>query len=633
MSTTAAYRSDIDCFRFLAVLAVIFFHCALPFSEGGFLGVDIFFVISGYVMYASVSRKSHFGWRDIPHFFKKRILRIYPALLITLLLTACASALIMDVVAFDYFGKQLFFAALSLSNLLFAKGHNYFDSDTPILLHTWSLAVEMQFYFIFPFFMIALTILKTRTKSAATFLLLILIGTTGLYAANTSEANSSFFLLQNRAFEFLLGMLAAHLPRINFTSKARSAIITSCLAAIVIQFMFLTAGDWHPGMLTLAAVLPAAIILKLGESIRIPQNATVNITAYLGRLSYGIYLFHFPITVITEQTLSQNPIILLTANIFITLPLAALSYRFFETPIRNIGYKKSFFAYINSAAIIAVAIGISGAGYLIAKHQGVPQRLQLFNTYAFEVSKLHTQSKSNFVRGYHIQPDQRGEILFIGDSLLQQYIDPISNALGIPKEKVDSVTRGGCVLLKGVDFEDVYADISCDDLREKLYNSQHTYKYIVISQYWGKYKNAVHNAPKRALESQSPHDYMIPFLEGTIDHFRNPKTQIIVLGVHPTIKIEHKIKIGPTLSATEYTAFLNSLRAAEQPYENHKKAFQGIQQSNVRILHSIDLFCNMNAQNCALKRDGKSFFDDYRHLTKAGQEHAEEQLKALFDRP
>ena len=622
------YRHDIDCLRFFAVACVILFHCNIALFKGGFLGVDIFFVISGYVMYLTTYDRDHWTIFDIAEFFKKRVLRIYPVLLLCIVLTTAACALWMSTTAFDYYGKQSFFAALSISNILYAQGHNYFDPNTPILLHTWSLGVEMQFYMLFPFLMIGLGWHKKNTPHLFTYIFLTLIIFTLFWSSMTSAENKSFFLLQNRAFEFLIGMFAAQLSVQNntFLATYKTAIYYVFLVILILCVAFFENGSSHPGIYTLAPILCTALFMYINKDHSLHESKTATTFSYLGRISYGIYLFHFPITFFTKELISDSPLILLLSNFVITIPLAALSYHYFETPIRRSGYQKTFISYIQSGAVLTCAVAIAASGYLIAKMEGMPERLKFLNPYAYEISEIHTQDKSMFTRGYNIQSSENKTVLFIGDSLLDQYIAPISSALDIPKSDIDSVTRGGCLLLKGVDFKDTFADISCSGLRDQLYALDTVYDYVIISQNWQKYKKTLLNADKKTTKDPSL-TYITPFIAKTIEHFRHENTKIIILGVHSSIKYAKKLEIGPTLSKNRYQNFKNSLKTRINEQTHNRKLFKDLSTKyGVDIIHTIGIFCRTSL-DCTLHDNEWSYFVDTQHLTKPGQAYAQEYFR------
>ena len=273
---------------------------------------------------------------------------------------------------------------------------------------------------------------------------------------------------------------------------------------------------------------------------------------------------------------------------------------------------------------------------MTAKQNGWPQRLEYLNPFAYDIAQHHEESREYFTRGYDVKAGDHGRILFIGDSVLQQYIDPISLALGFVPDEVDSVTRGGCVLLKGVDFEDIYADISCNGLREKLYALEKRYDYVVISQQWMSYQRAIRNAG--AAENAGDYSYIMPFLGQTLAFWQGRAGHVIVLGVHPFVGHPGgALEVSPALSQKRYGAFLAAQRLEKIPYiESNKALIDGSVRTyeNVSVVHPVDIFCDRvrvdQAPVCRLNDGTYSYFRDAQHLTKQGQALAEGYFSEIF---
>lgn len=614
------YRYDIDCLRCFAVFSVILFHCGFSLFSGGFIGVDIFFVISGYIMMRTSGVDVCYTPTKLIHFYKKRLLRIYPALLVTLCFSFIGGFFLLGVEAFDYFGKQLFFAAFSASNILFAQGHNYFSNDTPLLLHSWSLAVEMQFYMLFPFLIILLSMVsRIHKKAGALGFLISLFLCATLYAALNSHESRSFYLLQNRAFEFVFGMLICIVP-LQIKHEIRRIIAVLCFLVLCICIFVFPNNSYHPGLMTLIPVLFSGLFIRVMAETHLVQNKLTVFLSYIGRLSYGIYLIHFPVSVFTALLFPNDPWIILLANIFITMPMASLSYHFIETPIRRIGYEEFRKAALPITGIISFTLALAACGFIVAKKQGLIERFRIFNPYAYSVSQIHTPYKEYYTRGYDVKNGDRAKILFIGDSVLQQYIDPITKSFGFSHADVDVVSRGGCVLLKNVDFKDVFADISCNDLRERLYALDKKYDYVVLSQNWNSYRNAILNAVP-----SDDYQYIQPFTEDTLAHFSMIADNIILLGIHPAVTIKIPLSIDMFLSKTRYDLYKNTLSIADHSDEGNRDILEKIAQKySAHIIHPIDIFCDAegSAQQCTLSNDQWAFFSDGEHLTQAGQNKA-----------
>ncbi|PTX10675.1 peptidoglycan/LPS O-acetylase OafA/YrhL [Pontibacter mucosus] len=294
-----SFRYDINALRAIAVLGVLFFHYKVPYLEGGFTGVDIFFVISGYLMtriiLGSIGR-DEFSYKD---YIVKRLNRIVPALLFLVI--------VLTIVGFfvylpeDYRLNQRNAAAslLFYSNILYWQSADYFapSSDTNILLHTWSLSVEWQFYLLYP---IALIILKRLLKKQKTFVVFFTGSTLVILIASIIYSNynptSSFYLLPTRSWEMLAGGVALFSERVlkSHISRKVTAIVGYLL--ILVSLLVLDPSMVWPGVYTIIPVLATFLVIVANYSdFRIIRHESVQ---FIGRISYSLYLWHWPIYVI-----------------------------------------------------------------------------------------------------------------------------------------------------------------------------------------------------------------------------------------------------------------------------------------------------------------------------------------------
>lgn len=637
MEEKQPYRIDIDCLRCYAVLAVILFHCGFPLFSGGFVGVDYFFVISGFVMMRSLCFTRMSDFYDLLIYYQKRVFRIYPALLMMLFLTLCFSAVLFGAVEFDYFGKQLFFAGFSVSNLLFADGLNYFSANSPILLHTWSLAVEMQFYLFFPFFVIAYQALYARGVLRARVFVLLVFGISVAWACFATSHSGAFYRFENRAFEFLIGACLAVFTFAIKPSECRKGALL--VVGIILHLallgcvLFFENDILHPGAMTLIPISVAAAYIYFYTVFSFPVSKITQGFSYIGRISYGVYIYHFPVIIFTALLFGRNPWVLLLASLLITLPVSIVSYHWFETSIRKLGYQKSWTVLVPAGLLIVATLLLSATGFVIAKSGGFPQRLEHLNPYAYQMAQEHAQPKEFYERGYNVHEDKdHGRVLFVGDSLIQNYIDPVSRILNVQREDVDSVTRGGCMLLEGVVFVDTFSDVSCNDLRSKLYRLEKTYDYVFISQSWFAYHDSVTNQ-NSDLRAEGGF-YLQPFLKQSVDHFKTISEHVVVLGVHPRLLLEKDLSIGLLFDAQDYRDFKNGMSMALR-YEDielrKRKIENALYNQDVSVLHMSDLFCTQ-ATGCRFTDDALSYFYDEEHLTRHGQDFVQDKIEMQIPR-
>src|SRR5690606_15567610 len=210
-----------------------------------------------------------------------------------------------------------------------------------------------------------------------------------------------------------------------------------------------------------------------------------------------------------------------------------------------------------TAGLVASIPFFAVSGLAVAKSGGVPERFKLLNPFALEVAEAHGATfHRHYRRGFVVSQRDNTRVLFVGDSVLQQYAFPIMGALGIEREQADFVTRGGCVLLKGVDFKDQFSDISCDDLRDRLYRLDKKYDLVVVSQQWEGYEDSLMNAP----DGVSGIERWETFLANTVSHFKNYAGEVIVVGAHLKVTGATGIQPSVQISRESLSAQLRELQ-------------------------------------------------------------------------
>jgi peptidoglycan/LPS O-acetylase OafA/YrhL len=365
------YMPHVDGLRAIAVLSVIFFHFAIPGFEGGYIGVDIFFVISGFLITRLISHEiKTTGGFNFLHFYKRRIRRLLPALFFVLTISSIVAAILLTPENLIEFGVSLPAAALSVSNILFWFQSGYFDTASHLkpLLHTWSLSVEEQYYLIWPAFMV----LVWRTSSA--FYKLALIALMGLisfylnyYFVSKAEPgfNSTiFFLAPFRVFEFTIGALGIFLIGSKYLkSTFQELIALTGIALILTSLLLLNSKSIFPYINALAPCLGALFIILAQDSKIIKWLFGNKLTISIGLISYSLYLVHWPIYVFTKYSwLNISSIFFVTAMLLVTIILAVFVYHFVETPFRKANAKLFFKSIAFFCACICL-VGWSMSAY------------------------------------------------------------------------------------------------------------------------------------------------------------------------------------------------------------------------------------------------------------------------------
>ncbi|WP_165361510.1 acyltransferase family protein [Lichenibacterium ramalinae] len=368
-----AYRPDIDGLRAVAVTVVVLFHYGFAALPGGFVGVDVFFVISGFLITAITRDEIARGRFSLAAFYERRIRRIVPALVAVLLACGLASLFVFLPEDLRLLAKSTMAAAVFGSNLLFSRlAADYFDADNLTLqplLHTWSLAVEGQFYLLFPLVLLAL---KRRPRAAAAVLagLAALSFAWGTWGA-IHRPVPAFYLLPGRAWELLLGGLLACRPPPPLRGLASDAAVAAGLGAIALSALVYDAATPFPGPPALVPCLGALLVIGGGGG-RVSALLGAAAPAWLGRISYSLYLWHWPVIVLARYVRGPDlPLATRVALLAATVALAGLSYAAVERPFiarRTLPSRRGLLAGFALATAASLGLGqvldLTGRGLL-----------------------------------------------------------------------------------------------------------------------------------------------------------------------------------------------------------------------------------------------------------------------------
>jgi len=373
------HRADIDGLRAVAVLAVLLFHAGIPGFAGGFVGVDVFFVISGFLITRLIAEPILAGRFSLLRFFDQRARRLLPALVVLLLACLAAGALLQLPDVYADFGESLLAALGFVSNLHFAADTGYFaaEATSKPLLHTWSLGVEAQFYLVFPPVLMAAALLGGRRLMLAAVLLLLAVSLGLSVALTPGQGERAFYLGHLRAWELMVGAVVALLPDLATGSRRwRNALAALGLTAIVAAVLLYDPGVTFPGFAALLPCAGAALLVLAGGG---PATSGINtllarrLPVTLGLMSYSLYLWHWPILVYAEQWLGRP----LSAGmgllaLALALPVAALSWRWVEQPFRRAPAARRPRL---RASLALAALTSAGVALLVVASDGLPWRL------------------------------------------------------------------------------------------------------------------------------------------------------------------------------------------------------------------------------------------------------------------
>lgn len=456
------YRREIDGLRAIAVMPVILFHAGFQLFRGGFVGVDIFFVISGYLITSIILEQLRQGGFSFISFYERRARRILPALYFVLF--ACLPFAISWLQPADLKSFFSSFAAVSVfsSNILFWKESGYFDTAAELkpLLHTWSLAVEEQYYVIIPLLIFILW--KRRVGLFATFSILGFASLLGAEWASTHSPSAGFYLLPTRAWELLMGALCAV-----YLASTRSGNIPHFvreiggffgLSLIAFSTFCYSKDTPFPGVYALVPTMGASLIVLCAQSDTVVGRfLSLRVFVGIGLISYSAYLWHQPIFAFARHRSLDEPsamlFLILTAS---SLLLAGVSWRYVEAPFRARGKVSRRWIFTMAAAGLCAIFmaGIYGRGSITseagqslawATKGGIPQKLRGVSVNGADCSGRDPEDACSIQTGPYDKT-----LVIIGDSHARGMTQSIEPLLSQYRARMIDLTSSGCPLLPGL---------------------------------------------------------------------------------------------------------------------------------------------------------------------------------------
>jgi peptidoglycan/LPS O-acetylase OafA/YrhL len=377
------YRPEIDGLRALAILSVAFFHAEMGFG-GGYAGVDIFFVISGFLITSILYNDAAEGRPSLLQFWERRVRRIFPALSVVLAFCVFVGSIVYFPANLIDLGKQLRAQSLFSSNILFFLQSGYFDSSSELkaLLHTWSLAIEEQFYLFFP--LIFFTIYRVRKEILFPFVI-VMAGVSlacSVFWLGKNLDGAAFYLLPSRAWELLIGaMLALYKPVKPLLSKFAEVLGGVGLAAILYTVICFDNKTPFPGFAALLPTLGTAAIIfsATNYQTKVAKMLSYKPMVFIGLISYSWYLWHWPV-ISFFRYLPGFKFNALTGAIclLISFVIAVWSWRYIERPFRakdGVMGRKALFT-----TALAILLLCAGTGHYFVVKEGLPKRMSEAST-------------------------------------------------------------------------------------------------------------------------------------------------------------------------------------------------------------------------------------------------------------
>ncbi|EOX3426212.1 acyltransferase family protein [Vibrio cholerae] len=486
--SSVPHRKDIQGLRAIAVLAVMVFHLNPTWLPGGFVGVDVFLVISGFLITSILlHKKSSAGYslsETLKYFYVSRFKRIVPAYFLMLIIVALVAAVLFLPSDFNTFRKGLEKATWFSSNLYFADFGDYFApaSNEQPLLHTWSLAVEIQFYLLAPFIVLLLPIRLLKW-----FFVVLLIGLTALaeyHLRFLGMEQATYYSLYARLPEFFVGGLAA----LYVTTVSRVEGSTAWLGILGMLLIVISAitqpllGSF-PGILALLPVVGSVLLLSQPTQGWVGELLSCKTLVWLGGLSYSLYLWHWPVLAFLRYYTSAEVLDIEFSILFVLLTfiLSIVSYYGVERVFRSKSTNKK-----QALSWVLLVFGVLGALWTMAKVNAMftPVALPLeYLRYGDDSQNCHGHIVGDCLRG---DLDSVKEILVLGDShaaMLNHFFDQIGKEIGF---KARVITASSCVTIPGFDYNRIaeWAQQSCVAQIEQTKSYLENVELIFLTASW-----------------------------------------------------------------------------------------------------------------------------------------------------
>lgn len=422
------YRTEVDGLRAVAIIPVILFHAGISLFSGGYVGVDVFFVISGYLITSIILAELAGEGFSLLNFYERRARRILPALFVVMLASSVFAYCWMLPDELENFGQSVVATTLYANNMLLALTAGYWDlkSEFKPLLHTWSLAVEEQYYIVFPL----LLMLGWRyfRRHIVVVLVLLALASFALAQWGTSHApDATFYTLPTRAWEMLIGSFAAFYfraypagPTVAFPVRQAASLLG--LTLILASIFGYDSHTPFPSVYTLAPTMGAVLIILFAqEGTWVHAALSTRPMVRVGWISYSAYLWHFPLFAFARvYSVSHPPVSLLLGLCVLCVLLAYLSWKFVETPLRD---RRRFDRNFIFGATLVFSVLFVGWGVLLHRSHGLPSRMyaeskvstnDMYIAYNEEVFKLKRDT---------FQYPQRLKVLVHGNSFGRDFVN------------------------------------------------------------------------------------------------------------------------------------------------------------------------------------------------------------------
>jgi peptidoglycan/LPS O-acetylase OafA/YrhL len=616
-----AFRVDIQALRGAAVLFVLVYHSGLGLARSGYLGVDMFFVVSGFLISRIVARDVDAGRFRYRAFYFRRARRILPAAFATLLLTVIAAPWLLTTSQFVEFRDQVIGSVLFVANMVLWDQTGYFSREAwqQPLLHMWSLAIEEQFYLLLP---VALVLLRGRGRVRFALIALATLLSFGLCMLLVlRNPAATFYFLPTRAWELGIGSLGALASGHAATRKVAGILLWPAVA-VALLVPILSSDLPHPGVAA-AAVCLATLVIMLARSEVLNSSALIRPLARVGDFSYSLYLVHWPLFAFARVLYMERelPIALALALMAASLALGYLMYRFVETPLRTTPPERGrpLIAWLGMAAIMLIVLPIA-----LVAHRAAPDRRALAQVEGFDGCLKQDAPAIDRKCAQSGAP----AILVWGDSYGGHIIPGLDATTDRP---IEQQTRAMCGPI--ADFTERVGLAERTKARRCLQWNASVLHYlqdrpsvdvVMLVSRWDRFLNPaagiVTAAGPIALAPEQRAAAVRDAILSTAERLRRLGKRVVVIASPPTARIdqglcwERKTQHLPTFGPFARCRLGPEMRAPLEAATNAMLA--DVEREGVPVIFLDRGMCR--GGQCVNEMDGQSLYRDAGHLTKLG---------------
>jgi peptidoglycan/LPS O-acetylase OafA/YrhL len=629
------FRSEIAGLRAVAVVSVVLFHLKLDSFQGGFVGVDIFFVISGYLITRNILSDLQADHFSLGQFYVRRTRRIYPALIFTVVVTYLAGALWCSPEMFLDLAKECTHALLSISNIQYwRESYQYFapSSDELALLHCWSLSLEEQFYLLWPIFIVL-------ARKAGRVFTIIGVAAVASFAVSIFVAKAdplaAFFLMPFRIFEFAAGALILPLEK-RLSPNALGAELLSIggILAIGASVLFFKSDMPHLDGAILLPCLGAVATILAGDKTRSSRLLVNAAMIALGAISYSLYLCHWPIIFFARFIFGDDAVNTLTGTLTLVTAMVAVAVAM------NLLIERPFLKQSNSRSV-SFRKNAAVFGSLIMALAAVTHTTFLSKGFASRIPKaqLELAHLQDLPSNQDLIPS-KGSIRFelVGDSHATQYIAGLSKLAAQLDVRFDARTAAGCPLLYGVTLKNFRKREFCQSWRDQtLKYLEHTDLPLIYSQRWELYTDQTADFDFEPTGTILPQEEALDKLQFAIENMVKMigARRILIIGdqVKASCQVNRpRLLEGPLPHAPLPPCPPTARDFVDQSTDPINRMLSRIQAKwpdRIELMRPVDYFCD---SNCPVVKDGVWLYFDRTHFSVAGSQYMVAHAQDVFRR-